>query len=260
MRHTIRRTAERLLLLPSLVRRVKNWPTVLAARVGLRQIDAVRFRDGSTWRLLDVRPGFAVLREVYLERIYDARFHIDPRGTILDLGANVGMFTVLAAKKLVPHGRVVAVEPNPDVAAVLRRNLEENGIANVDLIEAAAYTSDGEARLELASHSSGASIWRKEQGGKIVMVSTVKVSRVVEDLGSVELLKVDIEGAEWPIFFDSDPKMWKSIKRIAMEFHLDSANGRTTADLSAHLSHMGYTNIRIEHPPGPYGYLWAELS
>src|SRR5882724_3911353 len=138
MRYATRRTAECLLLLPSLVRRVKNWPTVLAARVGLLQIDAVRFRDGSNWRLLDVRPGFAVLREVYLERIYDARFHVDPRGAILDLGANVGMFTVLAAKK--------------------------------------ARTARPCCR------------------GKIVMVSTVKVGRVVEALGASRCSKLTLKG------------------------------------------------------------------
>jgi FkbM family methyltransferase len=258
--HRLRRTVQRLFLLPILVERVKNWPTVLAARVGLRKIDAVRFRDGSNWHLLDVRPGFAALRDVYLERIYDARFQLDPGGTILDLGANIGMFTVLAAKKLVPEGRVFAVEPNPDVAAVLRRNLAENGISNVELIQAAAFTADGEAELQLASHSLGATISKKEHNARSVVVQTIKISRVVEAIGNVDLLKVDIEGAEWPIFFDSDPRMWKSIKRIAMEFHLDSAEGRTPADLAGHLSQLGYTNIRIDHPPGLYGYLWAELS
>jgi FkbM family methyltransferase len=243
-----------------LVRRVRNWPAVLAARLGLRKIDAVRFRDGSNWHLLDTRPGLAALRDVYLERVYDHHFELDRQGTVLDLGANIGMFTVLAARRLVPEGRVVAVEPNPSVAGVLKRNLEENGISNVELIQAAAFTGDGEARLQLASHSLGATILVTDPAKQALTVPTISVSKLIKAIGPVDLLKVDVEGAEWSIFFDSDPCMWKGIKRIAMEFHLDSAGGRTTADLSSHLSRMGYSNIQIDHPPGLYGYLWAELS
>jgi FkbM family methyltransferase len=228
--------------------------------VGLRDIDAVQFRDGSTWHLMDLRPGLAALRDAYLERVYDARFELDPRGTVLDLGANIGMFTVLAARRLVPEGHVIAVEPNPEVADVLRRNLDENRVSNVELIQAAAFTTDGVARLQLAGHSLGATISATNPRGKVVIVPTINVSRLVKGIGTVDLLKVDIEGAEWSVFFDSDPGMWKNIKRIAMEFHLDSSGGRTPADLAHHLSCMGYSNIQVDHPPGLYGYLWAELS
>jgi FkbM family methyltransferase len=257
---TVRRSFQRLLLFPFFLQKVRNWPRVLAARLGMGRIEAIEFRDGSRSCLLDLRAGLAVLRDVYLERVYDSKFHLDPEGTVLDLGANIGMFTILAAKSLVPRGRVVAVEANPYAAAVLRRNVIENGFSNVEVIEAAAAPMDGKVELHLAPHSLGATVFAGERGGESVMVAAIGVDTLIESLGPIELLKMDIEGSEWSIVFDSSPEMWVRIKRIAMEFHLDAAGSRTAADLVSYLTHVGYVNIRVHHPPGLYGYLWAELS
>jgi FkbM family methyltransferase len=253
-------SVRRLCLFPLFMGKVKNWPHILAARLGLAKMQAIEFREGSRWRVLDLRPGLAVLRDVYLERVYDAGFDIDPQGTVLDLGANIGMFTLLAARHLVPQGRVIAIEPNPQAAEVLRKNVLENGFSNVEVIEAAASVADGQAELHLASHSLGASVFVNGPVAETITVRTVDVSRIVTSLGEVELLKLDIEGSEWPIVFESSPQMWGRIKKIAMEFHLDSSRGKTQDDLASYFRERGYINIRVQHPPGPYGYLWAELG
>jgi FkbM family methyltransferase len=257
---SVRRSLQRLLLFPSFLLKVRNWPRVLGARLGIGRIEAIEFRDGSRSCLLDLRAGLAVLRDVYLERIYDSKFHLDPEGTVLDLGANIGMFTILAANRLVPRGRVVAVEPNPYAAAVLQRNVIENGFSNVEVIVAAAAPMDGNVELHLAPHSLGATVFAGQRRGESVMVAAIGVGTLIESLGPIELLKMDIEGSEWPIVFDSSPEMWVRIKRIAMEFHLDAAGCRSVADLISYLTRVGYVNIRVHHPPGLYGYLWAELS
>jgi FkbM family methyltransferase len=256
----VRKSLQRLFLFPLFLLKVRNWPRVLAARLGIGEIEAIEFRDGSRSCLLDLRAGLAVLRDVYLERVYDSKFYLDPKGTVLDLGANIGMFSILAAKRLVPRGHVVAVEANPYTAAVLRRNVIENGFSNVEVIEAAAAPMDGKAELHLAPHSLGATVLGGERRGESVMVTAIGVGALVESLGPIELLKMDIEGSEWSIVFDSSPEMWVRIKRIAMEFHLDAAGPRSVADLVTYLSHVGYVNIRVHHPPGLYGYLWAEFS
>ena len=253
-----RQSRQRLALLPEFVSEVKNWPQVLAARCGLRNLDAIEFRDGSHWRLYDLRPGLAVLREVYFERVYDAPFRLSDRGTVLDLGANVGLFTIVAAKKLVPYGRVIAVEPHPELAAILRQNLNQNGITNVQVLEAAASTSDGEISLHLTPHSLGASICSQDGSSASVTVRAVSLSQIVREAGEIDLLKADIEGAEWPILFESGAEAWNSIKRIAMEFHLDSADGRTLKDIETQLDTLGYRNIRFHRLPGAFGYVWAE--
>jgi FkbM family methyltransferase len=259
-RHILLESLRRMALFPSLVAKVRNWPRVIAARLGWTDLDAVRFRDGSDWKLLDLRPGLAILREIYFERAYDAPFRIDPAGTVVDVGANIGVFTVVAARKLVPRGQVIAIEPNPEAAAVLRQNLENNGIENVRVIEAAASTQDGQAQLYMGSTSLGASTCSNGNGYRSLYVRTVDLSKIINATHTVDLLKLDIEGAEWPILFDPGTNMWKKIMRIAMEYHLGAAVGKTPSDLAQHLIHLGFRCVRIRRISNTLGYLWAEAS
>ena len=259
-RHILFESWRRIALLPLFVAKVRNWPGVIAARLGWVELDAVRFRDGSDWKLLDLRPGLAILREIYFERAYDTPFRIDPAGTVLDVGANVGVFTIIAAKELVPRGQVIAIEPNPEAAAVLRQNLENNGIHNVRVIEAAASTQDGHTQLHMGSTSLGPSICSNGNGYGSLNVRTVDLRKIVEATHRVDLLKLDIEGGEWPILFDSGTDMWKKIRRIAMEYHLDAAVGKTPADLARHVSQLGFGRVRVRHTTNTLGYLWAEAS
>jgi FkbM family methyltransferase len=247
-------------LFPLLVAKVRNWPQVIAARLGWVELNAIRFRDGSDWKLFDLRPGLQVLRDIYLERSYDTPFRIDPTGTVLDVGANVGLFTIIAATKLVPRGQVIAIEPHPGVAAVLRQNLKTNGIHNVRLIEAAATTQDGQAQLHMGSTSLGASTCSNGNGYGSLNVRTVDVRKIVETTHTIDLLKLDIEGDEWAILFDSGTDMWKKIRRIAMEYHLDLAVGKTPSDLAQHVKQLGFGRVHIRPITKTLGYLWAEAS
>jgi len=129
-----------------------------------------------------------------------------PGMRVLDIGANVGFYTLLAASKVGPSGRVVAVEPGPDNAALIRASLELNGYSNVTVAEAAATDRNGSTRLFLApdygsEHSlSGFSY----SSGSVAEERTIDVRTVVvddlldEQLGdvAVDLVKMDIEGAE----------------------------------------------------------------
>jgi FkbM family methyltransferase len=254
----VARASSRLPLVPAFLAMVKNWPSVLAARFGIADLDAIRFRNGTVWRLDDLRPGLAVFKEVCLERSYDAPFRLDPGGTVLDLGANVGLFTLIAAKKLVPEGQVIAVEPHPRLAAILRHNLVTNEISNVRVIQAAAFTQDGEAELHLAPTSLGATIRPAVNNSGTTVVATVNLNRIVSETGTIDLLKADVEGAEWPIVFDSPPAMWRRIKRLVFEFHLGFSDRRTASDLAKRLAELGYTSICVQSLSDGLGYIWAE--
>jgi FkbM family methyltransferase len=69
---------------------------------------------------------------------------VKPGDVCMDLGANVGAYTLVMAFAAGPAGRVIAVEPNPTVAAELRANVSLNALMNVDLIQAAVAPHDGE--------------------------------------------------------------------------------------------------------------------
>lgn len=119
--------------------------------------------------------------------------------TIIDVGSNIGYFALLEARVVGPKGRVIAIEPAPENAQLLARNLEANGYRDVAIRRAAVSNEDGHARLYRAErsnwHSLVASHFHEDDWFD---VETHKLDTVIAECGlaSVDLVRMDIEGYE----------------------------------------------------------------
>ena len=119
--------------------------------------------------------------------------HLHAGGTLLDVGAHVGYYTLLSAVLVGPRGRVVAFEPNPRNCGYLRRHVRMNGCANVQVEEAAGSAANGTARFVFGS---GTGTGHLAEGGT-VEVQTVRLDDYCASRGIVPTaIKVDVEGAE----------------------------------------------------------------
>ncbi len=132
--------------------------------------------------------------EPYEAQLFDAILRRGMR--VIDLGANIGYYTFLAARSIGPTGHVYAFEPDPRTAPYLRRNVARNAARNVSVIEAAASDRSGEAVFRQsgkASHS-GLHHTMSERAPIAVSVVTSRVDDHVQ--GDVDVVKMDIEGEE----------------------------------------------------------------
>lgn len=120
-----------------------------------------------------------------------------PGMTFCDVGANMGVITLLAARLVGPTGRVFAFEPMPDNARVVRENVALNGFQNVTLIEAGIAEHNGEAQLHLSKYGGSHSLTRSP-GGSLEVAITVRTIRLdsVPGLDRLDVLKSDTEGTE----------------------------------------------------------------
>jgi len=196
-----------LFVLRELLRR-RGTRVYRARESGLRV--ALRHRTGDA----------ATLTEIFYLRYYDppkevARVIGEPR-TILDLGANVGLFGAFAAARW-PSATIVSYEPDPDNVAVHARTVAANGLGNRwSLVPAAAGTSDHAVRfvagLEALSHvvNGGA--------GEPAREITVPMRDVLPEICSADLVKLDIEGGEWDILLDPRLK-FDPPRAIVLECH-----------------------------------------
>jgi FkbM family methyltransferase len=119
--------------------------------------------------------------------------------TVLDLGANIGYFTLLLARKVGPTGRVFAFEPDPDNFALLARNVEVNGYTNVVLENKAVGERTGTAGLFLCADNPGDHRIYATAGEarERVTIDTVRLDDYAPLRGArVDLIKMDIQGAE----------------------------------------------------------------
>jgi len=150
--------------------------------------------------------SFGVARELYGRRAYFAAagFSIRPGDTVLDLGANAGLFTILAARL---GARVVAVEANPACLELLASNIRRNG-------------AEGAVVVEHALVGGGSGLF--EDG---TLAPGVTVDELVHRHGleRIDFLKVDIEGSEYDLVASAGPWLDR-VRMLAMEVHPEHGN------------------------------------
>lgn len=120
--------------------------------------------------------------------------HVSPGDAVFDIGANVGFYTVLAARRAGPRGDVTAFEPVPRNIDHLRRHVDLNNLRNVKVVQAAVAESQGTRRFSTFEGPFEGHL--DDQGG--IEVETVSVDAVLDrgDGRPPNVMKIDVEGAE----------------------------------------------------------------
>ncbi len=124
-----------------------------------------------------------------------------PGSTVIDVGANIGIYTVVLARAVGPSGQVLAFEPVPENVERLRRNLEVNDIANVEVFQVAIADRNETVALHLSDDPAYHSTVAVSQGhglGRSTTVPGRSLNKIWRELGSpeVSVAKIDVEGAE----------------------------------------------------------------
>jgi FkbM family methyltransferase len=163
--------------------------------------------DGPGFRIRVLAGDWAIGRAIALTGTYEHEVTealqaiLRPGSVFLDVGANYGWHSLLAAGIAGPEGRVVSVEPNPQNAGLLRRSAEENGFSNLEVVVAAAAEEDGVGALE-TDGSNGRIISVAPGLTETVACSYVvplrRLDGIVAASGGprVDVVKIDVEGFE----------------------------------------------------------------
>ena len=121
--------------------------------------------------------------------------------TVLDAGGNIGIYACVGAKQLPPGSRLVTFEPVPQNQAYLRRNLEQNQVeSSVTVVDSALGAEAGSVTIHLAAGSTGAhsvsadTVGAGSTGSVTVPMTTIDDFLADHDFGSVDVIKVDVEG------------------------------------------------------------------
>ena len=152
------------------------------------------------------------------EEMAFVRSVLRPGDTFVDVGANVGQYSTLAASIVGPEGRVFAFEPDPRNFRLLSRGVEANGLRNVTLERLAVSDRAGAARLyrNLLNHGNHRMFDGRGSSGSR-SVRTIRLDDYFADRGiTVDFLKMDIEGAEHHAFRGMMRLLEASLGRITV--------------------------------------------
>ena len=142
------------------------------------------------------------VREILIRGEYWPTPEFRPRRgeIVVDVGANAGVFATVAADRIGPTGRLIAIEPNPLVVPRLRRNIDQNGFADrAEVIEAGVGDQVGSGRLAVERNSTIGRIDLDDpssSNGILVVVETLDHLARDRQVEAIDLLKIDVEGLE----------------------------------------------------------------
>ncbi len=177
----------------------------------------IRFFDYSTFRYL--------FNEIFVNKNYLFKTNND-RPRIIDCGSNIGM-SILFFKTVYPKSNILGFEPDDATFKMLKRNVEENQLRNVELVNAAVSDKKGKAAFYASAKEQGSLIMSllKERSIGAKMKSEVPVTALSEHItGPVDFLKLDVEGAENAVIEElSKKKKLKLIKEMLIEYHHNPA-------------------------------------
>ena len=177
--------------------------------------------------------------------------YLKPGMTAIDVGANIGYYTLLAATQGVP--RVVAIEASPDIAATLERNVALNGLASrVAVVAAALADHDGALTFwpnrEEHNFGTGAVLRRPDLGGESVEVRCHAGDSLFADItaGPV-LMKLDVEGGELLVLQGMRKFLTRIHPTLAIEVHPVQLRslGQSAEQLTEGLSALGFALTRL---------------
>src|SRR5215469_16520449 len=229
------------------MRRIRNWPAAWRMKVWSERgaLRLLNFRDGLKLMIREGTGDEAVMHELLFAGGYKrALAYVSELkdGVVLDLGANIGLFSLMAAR-VNPEIQIYAYEPGPENADCLQINLLVNAALKnrIQVIRKGVSGSDGKAQWSFDFNNPGASGFFHE-GPRKVEVELISLKRALEQAGGQEaFVKMDIEGSEYEILRDTPESVWDQVRAFAFELHDDPQKMVGRADFLAHVERLGFS-------------------
>jgi FkbM family methyltransferase len=178
-----------------------------------------------------------IFDEVFVQRVYDSCASLNPE-TIIDIGANTGMF-VTRAKQLWPNSYIVAYEPEPFNFQMLTETIKRNRFHGIYPVNAAVMGEEGEVLLFRHPKNIGGHSTVHAQGFDSVSVAGESMEQALRRLptGRADLIKLDCEGAEGAIFHSLTSAHTDRIGALVYE---PDGSAYSVASVNAALEGFGY--------------------
>ncbi len=237
---------------------LKEFFIFIIARVGKNETDLTIL--GIKFKNVDRILWTHIFHIIFLQEYSPEGFGINKDDVVIDIGANKGVFVALAASN--DASRILAYEPDIDNYDYLQWLIENNNLLSVELSNQAVSGKNGILKLYQSERNTRHSIlgFDVATGQKLenyVEIPSINLDTILKDFDSIDLLKMDCEGAEFEIISSVSEKSLNKVEKIVMEYH-SSIDSPALSKLLNKLRKFGYDvvigNFQSEKP---FGMLFA---
>ncbi len=185
--------------------------------------------------------------EVFEQKVF--RSLINEGDTFLDVGANIGLYSIIAARHSGTSGKIIACEPAPENSALLRANINRNGFKTIRVCDCALADRDGTMQLYLSDNNKGNHSLLADtviSGSNSINVQVCRGDSLLENegLNNIDIIKIDVEGAEPLVLAGLRHTLAQTRLALLLEFSPGSVRG---AGYNPHelLKNLSNNNFKI---------------
>lgn len=208
----------------AMLKKIRKWtrPSFLKVVAEINRIRSIpRFQQGSTMILgkkllfTDSASFIQSYHEIFEQQVY--LFHADSsRPLIIDCGSNIGL-SILFFKRCFPAARIIGFEPDPGLFELLQANLNQFGLTDVEVHQKAVLDVPQSVTFSSQGGSSGHLDDNREGANQVsIPVEAVALHPFITE--PVDLLKIDIEGAEFRVLTSLTSHL-HLVRRLFVEYH-----------------------------------------
>ena len=172
-----------------------------------------------SWDLIDGNEHEDNIKKIFLDNIHEG-------DTVIDVGANIGEFSLIGSKKIGPKGKMISIDPLNEVTNWLKKNFILNNFSNYEILEKAVGNKPGTMKLYKKSDISEMGILdpdiveNKLVSNTEITVDTIDNIVTSKNIESVAMLKIDVEGFEYEVLCGCKNSFKeRKIKKIICEIH-----------------------------------------
>ena len=234
--------------------KLQNWFDIYRNVFFKRPLSTIIRRDGI--RFLG-QPEMVIwnhYNDIWEYKSYTNIIDIQKSDIVIDIGANIGLFTVLAAQKA---KIVFSFEPMKNNVEFLKKNVEMNDLKNVNIYNIAIAGENERRHIHTTGSTTAYNLFTKsnEEVQNEILIECKKLRNFMDEIEIIQcdFLKMDCEGCEFEILLKMPENYLKRIKTICMEFH-DHLSTYTHKDIIKFLNKHNFETI-VTKTDGTFGMM-----
>lgn len=238
----------------NLIKNISNWPVYFGRKFNKTFQPVQLVTRGNRLRFQVPSTGeYLVFKEIFVTDFYDIDSLVKRLRTgavIIDIGANIGYFNIMLFSKM-KNATVYAYEPVPSNYELFKENISLNpSLQNKIHLFNKAVTGTAQDYVELymetdTENSVIASVYADfdKQNKHTIKVPGISLQQIIDQnkLDTIDLIKIDCEGSEYPIIYETPADTWKKIKMLTIEVHNLDNDKRNAGYLGQFLREKGFT-------------------
>lgn len=240
------------------ISRYKNWLSVMSCMLMHKKPTSVILRSGIRIASSEKSDIIGMISEIFFSKRYNpAGFEIIEGDIVVDVGANIGVFSVYAATS--KASKVISIEPEKENAEFVKKNMKINGFAkNHILLRAALFDISGTASLITSDCNEGHIVKAFDEEGEVIQTIDPNDLFATLNIERINFLKIDCEGAEGRIFSAKNREWLNKIDKICMEYH-DHVSILQHNEIETILINSGFqTIVKRDSLSSPFGFIYAK--